>query len=143
MRRRKFLEQTLGIDRPWYVENAELDRTTGVFSVQLNFEEGGTFDCGTCGQRGCKAYDTYWKSWRHMDFFEYRTFLHAPSPRVTCPKCGIRQAQLPWARPRSGFTRGLEVFVAEMAVDLPVTAVARVLGEHDTRLGSILKRHLS
>ena len=143
MQKTTFLERTLGIDRPWYVENAELDRATGVFLVQLNFEEGGTFACGACGERGCKAYDAYWKRWRHMDFFEYRTFLHAPSPRVTCPKCGIRQARLPWARRRSGFTRGLEAFVAEMADDLPVTAVARVLGEHDTRLGYLLKHHRS
>ena len=85
---------------------------------------------------------SYMKRWRHMDFFEYRTFLHAPSPRVTCPTCGIRRARIPWARPRSGFTRDLEGFVAAMAEDFPVTTVARILGEHDTRLGYILRHCL-
>ena len=141
MRRTTFLEQTLGTDRPWYVENAELDPGSGVFAVHLNFEKGGTFTCGACGRRNCKAYDTTAKRWRHMDFFEYRTFLHAPSPRVTCPTCGIRQARIPWARPRRGFTRDLEDFVTAMAEDFPVTTVARILGENDTRLGYMLRRN--
>lgn len=136
------MERTIGIDRPWYVESTELDPATGLFSVQLNFEKGGTFTCGGCGRGGCKAYDTTWKRWRHLDFFEYRTFLHAPSPRVICSGCGIRQADIPWARRRSGFTRALEGFVADMATDLPITSVARFLGEHDTRLGYILRNHL-
>lgn len=140
MHRMTFLERPLGIRRPWYVEKAGLDRRRGVFSVHLNFERGGTFACGGCGRRGCKAYDTHWKRWRHIDLFEYRTFLYAPSPRVSCPQCGIRQARLGWARPRSGFTRGLENHVAEMAGDFPVSTVARLLGEHDTRLGYMLKR---
>ena len=142
MRYNTFLERTLGIARPWYVDSAVLEHGTGVLSVHLNFETGGTFACGSCGRQGCKAYDTNWKRWRHLDFFEYRTFLHAPSPRVICPACSIRQARLPWARPRSGFTRGLECFVAELAEDLPVTTIARLLGEHDTRLGRMLRTHL-
>ena len=140
MQRMTHLEKPLGIRRPWFVEHASLDRERGVFSVHLNFERGGTFACGACGRRDCKAYDTHWKRWRHIDFFEYRTFLYAPSPRVSCPKCGIRQARLGWARARSRFTRGLERHVAAMADDLPVATVARLLGEHDTRLGYMLKR---
>lgn len=143
MQRMTHLERPLGIRRPWFVENVRLDRRRGVFSVHLNFVRGGTFVCGACGRRGCKAYDTHWKRWRHMDFFEYRTFLHAPSPRVSCPDCGIRNARLGWARPRSGFTRGLENHVVEMAGDFPVAIVARILGEHDTRLGHVLKRRPS
>jgi len=101
-----FLEEMLGIRRPWYVEKTELDRENRIFSVYLNFEAGGTFACGACGRKNCKAHDTTWKRWRHTDFFAHRTFLHAPSPRVDCPGCGVEQARLPWARTRNGFTRG-------------------------------------
>ena len=140
MKATTFLEETLEIDGPWYVENVDLDREARALSVRLNFVEGGTFPCGTCGRPDCKAYDTYWKRWRHLDFFAHRTFLHAPSPRVMCPECGIRRAMVPWARPRSRFTHGLEEFVADLATDLPVRTIARILGEHDTRLGYMLRK---
>ena len=143
MNRTTFLQKTLELERPWFVETAELDRGRGVLAVQLNFERGGTFTCRPCGRRNCKAYDTQWKRWRHLDFFEYRTVLHAPSPRVNCPDCGIRQAQLPWARLKSRFTRDFEALVLDLAKDLPVTSVARMLGEHDTRLGYLLRNHLT
>jgi len=136
-----FLEEAREISRPWYVESTELDRERSALSVYLNFERGGTFACGTCGQPNSKAYDTSWKCWRHMDFFGHQTFLHAPSPRVNCPVCGVRQARLPWARARSRFTRGMEDRVVELADELSVRAVARVLGEHDTRLGRLIRRN--
>ena len=137
------LEQALQIESPWYVEGAEVDHGARVVSVQLDFERGGGFVCGSCGLEGCKGYDTRWKRWRHIDCFAYRTLVHAPSPRVKCPVCGVRQARLPWARRGSGFTRGLEEHVAEMAEDLPLTLIGRLLGEHDTRLGYMLRNRRS
>jgi len=135
-----FLERTLGIARPWYVESAELDPGSEILTVTLNFERGATFACGSCARPGCKAYDTMWRRWRHLDFFEYTTTLEAPSPRARCSWCGVRQALLPWARPRSRFTRALENFVRTMWEEgVPVISVARYLGEHDTRLGYMLR----
>ena len=135
-----FLERPLGIAAPWYVESTELDPGSEVLTVTLNFERGATFTCGGCARPGCKAYDTMWRGWRHLDFFEYTTRLEAPSPRANCPSCGVRQALLPWARPQSRFTRALEDFVQTMADEgVPVLSVARYLGEHDTRLGYMLR----
>lgn len=134
-----FFEEILRIDPPWYVESAGLNRESEAFCVRLDFEQGGTFACGACGRLDCKAYDTYLARWRHLDFLGHRTFLYAPAPRVKCPECGIRRAVVPWARPRSRFTHDLEDLVVDLASDLPVTSVARVLGEHDTRLGYMLK----
>ena len=139
MKTTTFLAECLDIGLPWYVESADLDHESAALSVRLNFESGGTFPCGACGRGDCKAYDTYWSRWRHLDFFGHRTFLLAPVPRVVCPGCGIRRALVSWARPRSGFTHGLEEYVADLAAKLPVTTIARFLGEHDTRLGYMLR----
>ena len=94
-------EQALGLERPWYVERTEFDAGQRRLDLHLNFEVGGTFACGGCGGEGCKAYDTAQRQWRHLNFFQHQAYLHAPSPRVECAECGIRQARLPWARPPS------------------------------------------
>ncbi|MCL2704481.1 MAG: transposase family protein [Defluviitaleaceae bacterium] len=41
---------------------------------------------------GCKAWDTYDKTWRHLNFFQYKCFLHFPSPRINCPDCGVHHS---------------------------------------------------
>ncbi|MCY3737486.1 MAG: ISL3 family transposase [Gemmatimonadaceae bacterium] len=136
-------EQALGLERPWYVERTEFDAGQRRLDLYLNFEVGGTFACGGCGGAGCKAYDTAQKQWRHLNFFEHQAYLHAPSPRVECRECGIRQARLPWARPRSGFTLLFEALAMAMMTEMPVKAVARIVGEHDTRLWRIAKHYVN
>ena len=108
----------------------------------MAFEAGGLFECGGCGGGGCKAYDTVRKRWRHLNFFQHEAFLHAPAPRVQCPSCGVRMARVPWARPRSGFTLLFEALVVTMAAQMPVRAVGRIIGEHDTRLWRIVRHHV-
>lgn len=139
----RLFERALGLERPWHVERTRFDADAGRLDIHLNFEAGGTFACGSCDAEGCKAYDTTWKRWRHLDFFQHQAYLHAPSPRVQCPSCGVRQARLPWARPRSGFTLLFEALVMTMASEMPVRAVARIVGEHDTRLWRIVRHYVT
>ena len=134
-------DQALGLDRPWFVERTLLDDERRQILVYLNFERGGTFECRGCGNNGCKAYDTAEKRWRHLDFLGYRTILQAPSPRVQCASCGVRQAVLPWTRPHRKLTRPFEEFVVGLAREMPVRAVARVVDEHDTRLWRVVNHY--
>lgn len=141
MGRKGLFEQALGLEQPWYVEKTEFNDELRRLDVSLNFRAGGVFVCGSCDER-CKAYDTAWKQWRHLNFFEYRTQVHAPSPRVDCHACGIRQARLPWARRRSRFTLTFEALVVEMAAEMSVRAVGRIVGEYDTRLWRIVNYYM-
>ena len=45
------------------------------------------------------------RAWRHLDTGGFPTWLHARPPRVKCPAHGVRQVDLPWAEPKSRFTR--------------------------------------
>lgn len=134
-------EHALGLEWPWFVDRVSFDDESRTLLIHVDFESGGTFTCGTCGSSGCKAYDTIRKQWRHLDFFGYRTFLQGLSPRVVCPSCGIRQAVLPWARRRQRLTLPFEEMVLELAREMPLRAVSRLVGEHDTRLRRIVNHY--
>jgi len=128
------LSQALDLAGPWYVERIEFVPVGTGLAVHLNFERGGSFACAACGKEGCKAYDTARKSWRHLDFLGRPCHLYAHSPRVNCPDCGVRRAAVPWARPGKRYTRAFETHVVNLVKEMPVRAVSRVVGEHDTRL---------
>jgi transposase len=128
--------------RPWRVESVAFDEKARRLDLALNYERGGTFPCPECGRDGCKAYDSTGKEWRHLNFFQHEAYLHAPVPRVECPEHGIKQIEVPWARTGSGFTLLFEALVMMLVREMPVAAVARIVGEHDTRLWRILKHHV-
>lgn len=132
----------LGLNKPWYVSGVEFEPEERRLELLIDFERGGTFACPECGAAGCKAYDTEEKRWRHLNFFQFETYLRARMPRVQCGGCGVKPAQAPWARPGSGFTLLFEALVLTMAPHMPVRAVARLLGEHDTRLWRILHHYV-
>ena len=132
----------LGIAEPWVVARVDLDPDERRLGIEIDFRRGGTFSCSECGVAGCKAYDTEERRWRHLDFFQYHTELIARVPRVNCGGCGLRLVEVPWARAGSGFTLLFEALVLAMAAHMPMAAVARLIGEHDTRLWRLVRHHV-
>ena len=57
---------------------------------------------------------------------------------VRCEHCGVKKVGVPWARPGSGFTLLFEAMIMAMVPAMPVKAVARMVGEHDTRLWRVI-----
>ena len=120
MTERSLFERALGLDRPWRVERTEFDAAERRLDLYVDFEAGGTFACASCGGGGCKAHDSSRKRWRHLDFFQHRAYLHARVPRVRCTECGVKLAEVPWARRGSGFTLWFEALVVALAREMPV-----------------------
>jgi transposase len=50
---------------------------------------------------------------------------------------------VPWARPDSGFTLLFEALLMSMISAMPVKAVARMVGEHDTRLWRVVHHYVA
>lgn len=132
----------LGLAAPWFVSRNELDTEHNQLEIAIDFKRGGTFPCSECGKAGCKAYDTEERRWRHLNFFQYKTILSARVPRVDCSRCGKRPVTVPWAREGSGFTLLFEALVMAMAPHMPVAAMARIVGEHDTRLWRVIHHYV-
>jgi transposase len=132
----------LGLSSPWMVTRSEFDAVDGRLDLYVDFPRGSRFACAQCGRDGCAVHDTKEETWRHLDFFQHRTLLHARTPRVTCPECGVRKVATPWARAGSGFTLLFEAFMLTLAKAMPIANAARLLGEHDTRLWRIVEHYV-
>lgn len=132
----------MGLSPPWTVSRADFDPEAHRLDIQIDFAPGSRFACPTCGAADCPAYDTERKTWRHLNFFQHQAYLTARVPRIRCDKCGIKTVTVPWARPDSGFTLLFEALVMTMVSAMPVAAVARIVGEHDTRLWRVVHHYV-
>jgi len=132
----------LGLTPPWTVVRSDFDTEAGGLDVQIDFTPGSRFACPNCGAADCPAYDTAQKTWRHLNFFQHQAYLDARVPRVRFETCGIRQVNVPWARPDGGFTLLFEAMVMTMVSAMPVKAVAPMVGEHDTRLWRVVHHYV-
>lgn len=137
----------LGINDPWYVEDIDFRKGNDgqmELHITLNFYKGSTFLCPIDGcHEESTAYDTVEHIWRHMNFFQYRTYIHAPQPRTKCKNHGVHVVSVPWARTGSGFTLLFEAFVLELSKTQAMSNVADQVGEHDTRLWRFVNKYVS
>ena len=138
MRDTDLLQLALGIMPPWLVDAATFDTDKKRLDIEIDFARGGRFPCPHCGTADCPVHDTSMQEWRHLDFFQHQAFLHARTPRITCPDCGVKQIAVPWARTGSGFTLLFEALAMTLMTAMPVAVAARIIGEHDTKLWRVL-----
>src|SRR5512136_111067 len=134
--------KALGLVSPWEVVELHFDVEAKRLDIRVDFAPGSTFACPVCGVP-CKVHDSSPQSWRHLNFFEHLTFIEARQPRTSCAEHGVRTAAVPWARAGSGFSLLFEAMVVELARNgLTVAALARIVGEHDTRLWRVLDHYV-
>ena len=96
----------LNLPEPWSIAKVEFKPdSTGTMElhIELSFPRGSNFACPECGTE-VTAYDTTARTWRHLNFFQYKTYIHADLPRVKCGEHGVKTVTVPWAREGSGFT---------------------------------------
>jgi len=142
MRDTDLFQLALGLSSPWFVARSDFSAEDKRLDIHLDFQRGARFVCAGCGRDDCAVHDTRDDRWRHLDFFQHQAVLHARVPRVTCPECGVRTVNVPWARPGSGFTLLFEALILAMVKDMPVLAVARLIGETDNKIWRILHHYV-
>jgi len=120
----ELMQLALGISSPWYITEVELNIKQRRIDIYIDFLKGSRFSC-ECGEKECKVYDTREREWRHLDFFQYKAYLHSRVPRIECYKCGVKQVKVPWAREGSGFTLLFEALLLQLAKEMSVLSVSR------------------
>lgn len=134
----------LNLPEPWFIVKVEFkpDSTGSMeLHIELSFPRGSKFACPECDTK-TTAYDTTPRTWRHLNFFQYKTYIYADLPRVKCDEHGVKTISVPWAREGSGFTLLFEGWVVELAKHLPVATIANMVDEHDTRLWRFIKHYV-
>jgi transposase len=142
MRDIDLFQAALGLSPPFAVERCELDVEAKRLDLWVDFPRGSRFACSGCGKSGCAVHDSSEQTWRHLDFFQYKAFLHCRVPRSLCADCGVLKVKVPWARSGSGFTLLFEAMLVAMVKHMPVGVVARMVGEHDTRVWRVLDHYV-
>ena len=54
------------------------------------------------------------RTWRHLNFFQHEAYIHCKVPRSKCDEHGVKQVEVPWARPGSGFTLLFEAYIMQL-----------------------------
>lgn len=133
----------LGIQGPWQVDKIDFSEDKGIINIYLKYTRGAKFPCPICGKE-LKVRDTEKRSWRHLNFFQYKAYIHANLPRVCCNDCETtKNVSVPWARSGSGFTLLFEAFVIELVRAMPMTAVSKIVKETDNRLMRVIKYYVT
>ena len=132
----------LGIEEPLYIEEIVFDRAEGELHIHMNFRRGGRFCCSECGAEDLPVHDTVEKTWRHLNFWQYKTYIHLRTPRTKCKNCGDRLWIPPWGRKQSGFTMLFEAVVMTLAKEMPISKIGEIVGETDTRIWRIVRGHV-
>lgn len=127
MRDIEFYAQVLGLIDPWFVEDVDLSVENKRVDIAVAHREGRLWPCPTCAVE-LPLYDhSDLRVWRHLDTGGFPTYLHARPPRVECPTHGVRQVDLPWAEPRSRFTRAFERFSIDVMKETDISGAANIL----------------
>lgn len=140
-------ERSMGLDDTWEVTGAWFEEVAGgadELHVRVARVRGKAVPCPECGGR-CGVHDTRERTWRHLDIWQFRTYVHCAVPRADCPEHGVKTVLMPWeVRPNSHFTALFEAQVLAACMrGATVKAVAESLGESDRRLWDVLRRAVS
>lgn len=147
----------LQLEYPWKVTKVEFtpdeeDLTVMALHITVAFERGAKFifynEDGSVWADAdgnpieMTAHDTADRTWRHLNFFQYKTYIHAKMPKVSDGEGHCPTVKAPWARKNSGFTLLFEAWVMELSKHLPVSVIARLAGVGDKRLWRFIKHYV-
>ena len=138
----EFLKLT-GFHAPWEFDGIIVDEERERVELLFSCPRGTRHRCTECGVMDQPAHDFLDMAWEHERFLGYRCFVRARVPRTKCGHCGaVRRADVPWARPNSGFTLSFEALLLEMCKQAPVKRVSDRMGFGDDRLWRVIDHYV-
>lgn len=82
-------------------------------------------------------------TWRHLNISQHRREITCRLPRGKCQQCGhVFRVRPPWEGLSMHFTKEIEAFALLLIREMPVSKLAEIVGETDTRLWRMLFRQV-
>lgn len=78
------LERAMHIPEPWYIDQCRFNEELKQLDIIVKYRKRGLFSCSGCGVENQPVYDIADenRTWRHLNFWEYPTYIHAELPRT-------------------------------------------------------------
>ena len=130
----------LNIENPWRIDKIQFDQEKEELNIYVGYMRSSKFLCPKCGKE-CKLHDTKEKVWRHLSFFQYKTYIHCKLPRTNCEDDGVLLAQAPWSTDNTGFTMLFEEYVLRLAQKMPILSISKLLKESNGKIWRIVKKY--
>ena len=143
---RNLFEMALNIVEPWYIKDIQFSAEEKRLDIHVDFRKGSLFHYESAQENiggDFKAYDSVIKEWRHLNFFEHECVLHARVPRLDIDGSTKRLLDVPWAGLCNGFTMLFEALILQLAKHMPVHTVAKIVGESDYKIWSMLENYVN
>lgn len=141
----QLFHELLGLGQQWRVTRCEYTFDEGVRLWVEETEQLWSGESVAAGQP-VRCYDHVAEElvWRHLNVFEHRCEIHCRLPRgqrATDDK--VYRVTPPWEGLAKHFTQAFEAMTLLLLRQMPVAAVARHIGETDTRLWRMLHAHVA
>ena len=141
----KLFHELLGLGLNWEVIESRFERESGIVYLEIR-ETPRLWESVRCPEDGGRVfcYDhTEVLTWRHLNVFQHRCEITCRLPRGKCRQCGhVFRVRPPWEGLSRHFTKEFEAFALLLMREMPMSKVAEVVGETDTRLWRMLFRQV-
>jgi transposase len=141
----KLFQELLGLGLNWEVVESRFERESGTVILEIR-ETARLWESVRCPEEGglVFCYDhTEVLTWRHLNVFQHRCEITCRLPRGKCRQCGhVFRVRPPWEGLSTHFTKEFEAFALVLMREMPMSKVAEVVGETDTRLWRMLFRQV-
>ena len=141
----KLFHELLGLGLNWEVVESRFERESGTVFLEIR-ETTKLWESVRCSKDTGLAfcYDhTEVLTWRHLNVFQHRCEIICRLPRGKCRQCGhVFRVRPPWEGLSTHFTKEFEAFALLLMREMPMSRVAQLVGETDTRLWRMLFRQV-
>jgi transposase len=141
----KLFHELLGLGLNWEVTESRFESSSGTVFLEIR-ETPQLWEGVRCPKDTGHAlcYDhTETLTWRHLNIFQHRCEITCRLPRGKCRQCGhLFRVRPPWEGLSTHFTKEFEAFALVLMREMPVSRVAEIVGESDTRLWRMLFRQV-